>query len=275
MSKRFILIASLAACCLLPLIWWGVSSLTEDEAKAEDMFPPEQLAQVRHLFADYTRPIPAGRFTMGSAENAPHRRSNEGPSREVQVAAFALGQTEITQAQWQAVMGSNPSHFAECGAQCPVDNISWLDAQAFIKRLNQMLPDRKWRLPSEAEWEYACRAGNSAHQLCGGNAADALAWHTGNSQQKSWPVAQKRPNAFGLYDMSGNLQEWVQDCEQKNYANAPDTSRVWVNGCGARGGRRGLRGGSWFLPAEMVRAAFRDAHDADSTGSTIGLRLAH
>ena len=149
--------------------------------------------------------VPAGSFDMGSNND-----TNEKPVHRVTInRAFAIGKTEVTQGQWKAIMGNNPSKFVECGDNCPVEQVSWDDAQAFIEKLNTKT-GKKYRLPSEAEWEYACRAGGQ-HEYCGGNNLDSIAWYgalakpAGNSNKTTNPVAAKQANAFGLYDMSGNV----------------------------------------------------------------------
>jgi formylglycine-generating enzyme required for sulfatase activity len=155
-------------------------------------------------------------------------------------------------------MGDNPSHFKACGDDCPVERVSWDDAQLFIKKLNQ-LTGKKYRLPTEAEWEYAARSGGRFERFAGGDNADALAWYGANSGRTTHPVGQKKPNGLGLYDMSGNVWQWVSD---KWY----DTD--------ARTGTRVIRGGSWNDPPEDVQAALRGLHAASGTRSNrIGFRL--
>ena len=150
----------------------------------------------------------AEEFQMGSA--SPEALSwKEQPVTQVRISrSFDLGKYEVTQGQWAAVMGSNPSHFKECGLDCPVEEVSWEDAQEFIRRLNAMDGAGTYRLPTEAEWEYAARAGTTGDRY--GN-LDAIAWHDGNSGGDPHPVGQKAPNAFGLHDMLGNVWEWVGD----------------------------------------------------------------
>jgi len=207
--------------------------------------------------------IAAGSFVMGGSSG------NEAPAHSVQVPSFAMAKTEITQGQWRAVMGNNPSHFSSCGDDCPVESVSWDDAQAFVKKLSEQTGQR-YRLPSEAEWEYACRAGGK-HKYCGNDDVDAVAWHIGNSKvlvkkgglfskneygaNKTYPVAKKRANAWGLYDMSGNVQEWVEDCYHDTYTDAPTDGSAWVSGSCQQ---RVLRGGSWIGLSEDARAAFRN-----------------
>jgi len=157
--------------------------------------------------------IPAGSFEMGSSNGSDDRK----PVHRVTISqGFAMSKTEITQGQWKSLMDGNPSYFGKCGDDCPVERVSWLEAQDFIKRLSTKT-GKQYRLPTEAEWEYACRA--KAHQeYCGSDNPDDVAWYADpvdNPGEKTFPVAIKQPNAFGLYDMSGNVKEWVEDCLKK------------------------------------------------------------
>ena len=211
--------------------------------------------------------IPAGSFEMGSNENADER-----PVHRVNVPSFLIGKTEVTQDQWKAVMGNNPSHFSTCGDDCPVERISWTDAQEFTQRLNQKT-GKQYRLPTEAEWEYAARAGSNAKWSFGDSEPQLgdHAWYRVNSQNRTQRVSQKRSNAFGLYDMHGNVWEWVQDCWHDNYAGAPTDGSAWTTGCS--GSSRVLRGGSWdFILAG--RSAHRSRYTPDFRISGGGFRLA-
>jgi len=208
--------------------------------------------------------IPAGSFEMGSAQ------TDERPVHTVRIPkAFAIGKKEVTQGQWKAVMDSNPSYFRYCGDDCPVENVSWDDAQAFIQRLNAKT-GRTYRLPSEAEWEYSCRAGGS-YRHCGSDNIDSVAWYNNNSGSKTHAVAGKQANAWGLYDMSGNVLEWLGDCWNDNYESAPSDGTTWTEGdCG----QRVLRGGSWLssLGGISITSRFR-SYSTESFGR-IGFRLA-
>ena len=208
--------------------------------------------------------IPAGSFNMGSDKGG-----DETPAHHVTISkAFAIGKTEVTQGQWKAVMGSNPSNFANCGDDCPVEKVSWDDAKQFIQKLNSKT-GKQYRLPSEAEWEYACRAGSQT-EYCGGDNVDSVAWYTSNSGDATHASAQKEANAFGLYDMSGNVWEWVEDSYHDNYNGAPTDGTVWQGD----GAMRVLRGGSWdFLP-QSARAAYRLRFEPAYRVSGFGFRLA-
>ncbi|MDP1613806.1 MAG: SUMF1/EgtB/PvdO family nonheme iron enzyme [Sulfuritalea sp.] len=197
--------------------------------------------------------IPGGSYEMGSAADEAGRDSDEGPQHRVSVGTFALGKTEVTQGQWRALMGSNPSRFSSCGDGCPVENVSWDDAQAYVRRLSEKT-GKRYRLPSEAEWEYACRAGGT-QTYCGSDSVDRVAWYGGNSGSKTHPAAGKQANAFGLFDMSGNVWEWVEDCYHDSYSGAPSDGSAWTSGC--KDVRRVLRGGSWSDDPKVARSADR------------------
>lgn len=198
--------------------------------------------------------IPPGGFNMGSETGF----FDERPVHRVTISrAFALGKTEVTQAQWRAIMGNNPSEFTACGDNCPVEKISWHDAQEFIKKLNAKT-GKQYRLPSEAEWEFACRAGETL-EYCGSANVERVAWYgtyeslSGNSRNTTHPVALMQANAFGLYDMSGNVFEWVEDSYFDSYIGAPDDGSV-------RQGdetKRVVRGGSWYYFPLFSRATAR------------------
>jgi formylglycine-generating enzyme required for sulfatase activity len=181
-----------------------------------------------------------------------------------------MGRFEVTQRQWFAVMGARPSRFA--GDDRPVENVSWDDAQTFVARLSERT-GRRYRLPSEAEWEYAARAGSTTAYPFGSDASrlGTFAWFTANSGGTTQPVGRLQPNAFGLYDMLGNVWEWTEDCWNGSYAGAPTDGRAWTAGeCG----RRVLRGGSWSGNPRNVRAAYRYGFTSALRFSDYGFRVA-
>jgi len=211
--------------------------------------------------------ISAGSFDMGSTEN-----TVEQPVYRVNVPAFFLGRTEVTQAQWIAVMGSNPSNFSNCGVDCPVENISWNDAQEFAKRLSDKT-GKTYRLPSEAEWEYAARARSRGKWSFGDDESQSAdhAWYIKNSGLTTHAVAQKRPNAFGLFDMHGNAWEWVQDIWHVNYQGAPSDGSAWVNG--GDQAQRVVRGGGWYDLPWVLRSGNRIHHDPRARFANTGMRV--
>jgi formylglycine-generating enzyme required for sulfatase activity len=190
--------------------------------------------------------VPGGTFLMGSPLSETGRDRDEGPQNEVSVQSFYLGKDEVTQAQYQAVMGTNPSSFK--GDDLPVDSVTWSDAVEFCRKLSKMT-GREYRLPTEAEWEYAARAGTSGPYA---GDIDAMAWDAANSDNRTHPVGQKQPNGFGLYDMYGNVWEWCQSKYQPYPYNAND-GREDVQGNDVRV----MRGGSWLSAAIYCRSAYR------------------
>jgi formylglycine-generating enzyme required for sulfatase activity len=215
--------------------------------------------------------IPAGSFLMGADPFNKMERENESPQHRVQIQSFAIGKYEVTQEQWFAVMGNNPS--GNKGRILPVEQVSWDDIQQFIAKLNQKT-GQKYRLPSEAEWEYAARAGTTAEWSHGSDESKLgnYAWYGGNSGRKMQAVGQKRPNAFGLYDMHGNVWEWTQDCWHDTYAGAPTDGSAWNTGC--FGNYRVLRGGSFELIPADSRSAYRYGATPVNRGYSSGFRLA-
>lgn len=229
---------------------------------------------LNNLFESDMVSIPAGNFMMGCAYGRDGScGSNESPAHKVQLRGFELGKTEVTQAQWQAVMGSNPSSFKDCGETCPVERVSWDDIQIFIQKLNAQT-GKTYRLPSEAEWEYAARAGSNSTYPWGQEASHEYANYEGAGGRDKWvntaPVGSFPANGFGLYDMIGNVWEWVQDGYHADYKGASTDGSVW------RGAteRRVLRGGSWGVDPRNVRAADRNSVTASYRDSVIGFRLA-
>jgi formylglycine-generating enzyme required for sulfatase activity len=211
--------------------------------------------------------IPPGEFWMGSEE-----RDAEKPVHKVTIGyPFYMGKYQVTQGEWKAVMGGNPSHFKGDDRR-PVETVSWDDCQEFIKRLNARNDGYVYRLPSEAEWEYACRAGTTGDYA---GDLDAMAWYGGFWKGifgggGTHPVGQRQPNAFGLYDMHGNVWEWCQDVWHENYNGAPTDGRAWEQGSD---NERVLRGGSWDSVANGCRSAFRNYFPPVNRDSLVGCRL--
>jgi len=209
--------------------------------------------------------VPAGFFEMGNANGA----SAENPVHTVRIKGFRLGQTEVTQKQWKLVMGSTPSYFKDCD-NCPVDSVSWNDVQDFLIKLNEQTGLR-FRLPTEAEWEYACRSAGKIEKYCGGDDASKLAWYGENSVEKIHPVAQKQANGLRLYDMSGNVWEWTQDCWYDNYDGAPTQGQAWKR---AACTQSVLRGGSWIGVASSLSSTGRFRSSIATGNRNFGFRVA-
>lgn len=230
--------------------------------------------------------IPGGSFFMGTATEDIEqvlkletwfKRSEvikwlrpEMPQHRVNVPAFYMSKTPITQEQWQAVMQTNPSHFSSLLR--PVESISWWQAQEFCDRLGE-LTNKSYRLPTEAEWEYACRAGTQTLYSFG-NSKQPLrdyAWYTWNSRQQTQLVGQKKPNAWGLQDMHGLVWEWCQDHWHENYNGAPTDGSAWVQG--GHPTKHSVRGGSWYSLADDCRCVYRFCYDASFRYSSLGFRV--
>ncbi|MCP4407488.1 MAG: formylglycine-generating enzyme family protein [Gammaproteobacteria bacterium] len=208
--------------------------------------------------------VPEGCFQMGSTQGDP----DEKPVHKVCVDGFWMGKYEVTQGQWKKIMGNNPSGFKE-GDNHPVEQVSWYDAQSFIKKLNTKGQGR-FRLPTEAEWEYACRSGGKKEKYCGGNDVDRVAWFSKNSGSKTHPVGKKAANSLDLYDMSGNVWEWVGDWYGKGYFNSSPKNNPQGPSSGAV---RVLRGGSWYYYPARVRAADRCRDTPGFRFNGLGFRL--
>jgi formylglycine-generating enzyme required for sulfatase activity len=210
--------------------------------------------------------IPAGRFLMGSARFEANSHRDEGPQRWVNVPRLAIGRFEVTQSQWQAFMGSNPSFFRACGPSCPVENVSWNDAQEFLRRLSQKT-GHEYRLPSEAEWEYAARSGTTTAYPWG----DQFESGRSNNGVRTVPVGGYPANAFGLHDMHGNVWEWVQEAWHQDYTGAPIDGSAWVTD--GDPSRRVLRGGSWYGTPRDLRSASRIRLTPSIRDSNAGFRV--
>jgi len=167
---------------------------------------------------------------------------------------YEMGKYEVTQKEWRDIMGDNPSKFSSCGDTCPVEQVSWDDIQTFLQKLNAKT-GKQYRLPSEAEWEYACYGGSQT-EYCGGNNLDAVGWYDDNSGRQTHQVGQKQANGYGLYDMSGNVREWME--------NKYDNEHDW----------RVVRGGSWVSLSDFARSAYRSNYTPADRGLSFGFRVA-
>jgi formylglycine-generating enzyme required for sulfatase activity len=223
-------------------------------------------------------------LTMGSAlgidelakrfGGSPSLYKGEKPARTVRIGqAFYLQTKPVTQGQWQRVMGANPSSFKDCGAECPVEAVSWDEARQFVARLNQAEAGARYRLPSEAEWEYAARAGSEAEFFFGDDAGrlGEYAWFAANSGARPHPVGGKKPNAWGLFDMIGNVWEWVEDDWHAGYDGAPADGSAWVDA--KRAETRVVRGGAWAVIARYCRSAARYYEHPAARKGYVGLRV--
>ncbi|OFZ78482.1 MAG: hypothetical protein A2583_10830, partial [Bdellovibrionales bacterium RIFOXYD1_FULL_53_11] len=238
--------------------------LRSGHAKSGTPSGTKKLGQAENTVMKFVYIAP-GTFMMGSPSSEAGRFNNEDHHKVTITKGFELQTTEVTQAQWEAVMGVNPSNFK--GADRPVEKVSWNDAQAFIEKLNAQNDGYRYRLPTEAEWEYAARAGTKTAYSFGDNASllGEYAWYDGNSGNETHAVASKKPNAWGLYDMHGNVWELVEDY----YTASLGTSSVTDPKGPSSGDYRVIRGGSWDCYARNLRSII----DPGIAGSRLGLRL--
>ena len=215
--------------------------------------------------------IPGGTFLMGAPESEEGSDDEERPQHKVTLKPFHMQTTPVTQSMWEEVMGENPSSFK--GSDRPVEEVSWDDIQGFLKKLNSLHPGRTYRLPSESEWEYACRAGTTTRFYSGDSDSDldSVGWFEDNSDDETHPVGQKRPNSWGLYDMHGNVWEWCGDVWHGDYKGAPSDGSVWTKG--GDQGRRVLRGGSLVNYPKYCRSAYRNRSIASLSYINYGFRL--
>ncbi len=214
--------------------------------------------------------VEGGTFKMGEQYSWLGGIGEDNEEHQVTLSSFSIGRAPVTQREWQAVMGNNPSHFK--GDDLPVESVSWDDCQEFIRKLNKMT-HMDFRLPTEAEWEFAARGGNKSknYKYSGSNNIDTVAWYNGNSDGKTHSICQKKPNELGLYDMSGNIWEWCQDWYDKNYYdNSPK-----INPCNnKKASRRVYRGGGWYSDVSSCRIAYRNSFTPTIRNYILGFRLA-
>ena len=214
------------------------------------------------------KPVAGGTFTMGATSEQQYPTSYEKPTHTVTLSDYYIGETEVTQELWAAVMGSNPSEFTG-NMQRPVEQVSWEDCQTFIRKLNE-LTGANFRLPTEAEWEFAARGGRNSrgYQYSGSSNLGDVAWYGDNSSDTTHPVKTKSPNELGIYDMSGNVWEWCQDW----YGPYSSSSQTDPTGPSS-GSDRVYRGGSWISFARNCRSAIRYINAPSCRYRDLGLRL--
>jgi eukaryotic-like serine/threonine-protein kinase len=267
--------------------WWGVGSKEVEEShtkKVNDWQIITKSGQADRLIEDLGNEvqlemvkIPGGEFLMGAPNSEHTSRENERPQHLVKVPRFYLGRYPITQEQYVAIMGNNPSQCT--GDRLPVENVDWNDAQLFCQRLTAYT-QKSYRLPTEAEWEYACRARTTTPFCFGETISTKLANYNGKLtygsgiqgkyQSKSTPVGDFPPNGFGLGDMHGNVWEWCADSWHNNYSGAPIDGSAWTGSAS-----RVLRGGSWFVNPSACRSAYRGRANAGDSDAYIGFRVAY
>ncbi len=269
---------TLASC--LALILLGCAPALPQAGGGGTRTTPQPGALVRNRFGMEMVYIPAGSFLMGSPSSEVAREPDEEPQHQVTIGeGFYMGRYEVTQAQWRALMGRNPSYFRNCG-RCPVEGVSWNDARAFIRKLNARRGRFTYRLPTEAEWEYACRAGTTTPFAFGSSLSSRQANFNGFpyggaaegvNRRRTTTVGSFRPNAWGLYDMHGNVWEWCEDWHNYNYDGAPADGSAWLS-VGLRRFRV-LRGGSWNDRGYYLRSAERGGEASGSRRGVYGFRI--
>jgi formylglycine-generating enzyme required for sulfatase activity len=257
---------------LVPSTWKGLTAKYAASGEGIANLEVGHVRMLRMLLLEPLEfvPIKGGCFDMGDIFG--DGSGDERPVHRVCVDDYAVGKFEVTQAQWEAVMGSNPSTFPQCGSNCPVESVSWNAVQEFITNLNA-LTNGNYRLPTEAEWEYAARSGGRREKFSGTSKEAELAdyaWFVGNSDSQPHPVGQKKPNGLGIYDMSGNVWEWVEDV----YSDAAYRSHSQDNPVLMEGGsNRVNRGGSWSFEARSLRTYLRSYVYPGIANYYVGFRL--
>ena len=274
------------------IVMTSVSSGDQSDDQDDEASPPDPSDSFTNHLGMTFNLISAGTFMMGSPATGLGRQADEIQHEVTLTQAFYMQITEVTQGQWQTVMGQNPSHFQNCGLNCPVESVSWSDIQEFLTRINVQSADGyTYRLPTEAEWEYAARAGSET-AFCNGDITapvsndpilNTLGWYANNSDANysgcfelddgrcvgPQPVRVKNPNAWGLFDMHGNVYEWCSD----RYGDYPADSVTDPQGPSS-GDRRVSRGGSWYYYARACRSANRDGNGPGPRIDDDGFRLA-
>ena len=240
----------------------------EQEAREQAAKEAERTRILQNLINNMVY-VEGGTFKMGAtSEQGSEAWGDEKPAHQVTLSSFSIGRYEVTQEEWQAVMGNNSSYFK--GSRKPVEKVSWNDCQEFIRKLNAMT-GKNFRLPTEAEWEFASRGGikSQGYKYSGSNNLNSVAWYGDNSGNTTHDVGQKSPNELGIYDMSGNVWEWCSDW----YGNYSSSSQTNPTGSYS-GSYRVYRGGGWSIDARSCRVSDRDDDAPDYQSFLLGLRLA-
>ncbi|MBF0620779.1 MAG: formylglycine-generating enzyme family protein [Magnetococcales bacterium] len=270
LSCLFLLIASfpLSVHAFLVNEWQPIDTMTGEAPEAEPARPgrnwTEPYSEMSFVW------IPGGCFKMGSPPRIEGRDADEGPVHDSCLSGFWMGRYEVTQGQWQRVMRHNPANFRK-GEEYPVERVSWEDAESFVRKMNARYPGiYRFRLPTEAEWEYVCRNLGKRVRYAGGGDPDSMSWYAGNSGNFTQPVGTRTPNVLGVGDLSGNVWEWVVDAYEKDgyqthKRNNPVVEKPSVY--------RALRGGGWVSPQKSLRCANRGFEHFTTRRTDIGLRL--
>ena len=241
---------------------------SEEDDDNQDPVQPAEITETAFGLNMKLVKVTGSTFQMGSSDY-----NWALPVHSVTLSTFYLGKFEVTQAQWRVVMGTSPSYFSDCD-DCPVEQVSWDDAHAFIQKLNQA-SGRNYTLPTEAQWEYAAGGGATNRTKWAGtndeNSLGNYAWFSTNSNEQTHPVGTKSPNTLGLYDMSGNVFEWCEDDWHDDYQGAPADGAAWIDS--PRGSCRVHRGGSWGNGPSYCRVAYRSGGTPAQRSSNLGFRV--
>ncbi len=252
----------------------------QEEAEAKIKAPPQRTVEKVPEKVN-TPPMPddglvlvrGGTFMMGCTSEQKNCSDDEKPAHSVTLNDFFIGKYEVTQKLWKQIMGSNPSTASKDCDDCPVEYVSWEDVQTFLQKLNAQSSGRTYRLPTEAEWEYAARGGQQSKRYlyAGANNIGLVAWYSGNAGKKTQPVGKRKANELGLYDMSGNVYEWCEDWHHDFHQGAPINGTAWLSPVSSF---RVIRGGSWNDPLQGCRVAFRGLGSPGNPSNGLGFRLA-
>ena len=275
MTLQYQIFSMIALCCIVNMLP-AQQNPSLRRSNQQTATPVRQIQEPEMIL------IKGGFFMMGCLNDQDTDcKNHEKPARRVEIKNFFLSRYEVTQALWRSVMDNSPSYNASCN-ECPVEQVSWNDVQEFLRKLNE-ITGKQYRLPSEAEWEYAARGGSNglAHRYAGGNDVNEIAWYNANARVNNphgtrgttRPVGNKQANELGLHDLSGNVWEWVADDWHGNYNGAPTDGSAWIDSPN-RGAFRVARGGSWFNPPAACRPTARDYHLPTIRSPYVGFRLA-